>query len=703
MSVTSGFFNSVNHDRLYDAEQISSMFDGIIYDGIYSGIGDAFIVKPYSDLNNTITVGTGRAWFDHTWTKNDTELAITLDDPNVLYDRIDCVVIDVDRRQDVRKNSIKVVKGEVSESGAVKPTLINEELHKQYPLSYITVKAGSPAPISASNMENVIGQSATPLVQAVLDHMDLTMFVQQMESEFNEWFERLKDTIDENTVATINNKLLELQDFDDSIKNSIINPEGYAASKNVTITTTALCDSCSALGLKSFSIMLSDGYIFSLSSKKNSTPYVMSEYSHFYWYVLTSKIYNLDGVAVHTYDSNKSINASNTGYIPTLSLLKMNDSYPYNLYFAIGVTGASDSSSFTYDYSNIYPACVKITITSNHEVSYDYSVGSEVPSVIMDYWNENPNNPANNRRNYTYGGLGAPTSAELEDGSFISLVGGRYTSQDTTMRVVLYKISSDGIVTSQGAIQNSSSYMTQDSNGSSNGEYTLLFDIYHSVNDPSYVGLSEYLLQYWGGTSGTTYPNAVEFEKAKISDLTLDKNTTVNSTNFTKVPYSFEDIYTKNLYYAINSSGDFLFKRNDSLTNYEKLKDVPPFIDFSTSLAGDQSIGQYTAGICSSDLKLIISGHGNQLRVGFAGDGVGFMSFSELSQSQALSTQERVDSLKLYKTNQQYISNDLKTYKFLIPGYMTNNQKFIHFPVPIGNSKSKTIHKTYVITVKIGD
>ena len=34
MAVTSGFFNSVNHDRLYDAEQLSSIFDGIIIDGV---------------------------------------------------------------------------------------------------------------------------------------------------------------------------------------------------------------------------------------------------------------------------------------------------------------------------------------------------------------------------------------------------------------------------------------------------------------------------------------------------------------------------------------------------------------------------------------------------------------------------------------------------------------------------------------------
>ena len=42
MSVTSGFFNSLNGDRRYNAEQMSSIFDGIINDGIFANIGTAF-------------------------------------------------------------------------------------------------------------------------------------------------------------------------------------------------------------------------------------------------------------------------------------------------------------------------------------------------------------------------------------------------------------------------------------------------------------------------------------------------------------------------------------------------------------------------------------------------------------------------------------------------------------------------------------
>ena len=699
MAVTSGFFNSVNHDRLYDAEQISSMFDGIILDGIYQGLGDAFIVKPYSELNCTVTVGTGRAWFDHTWTLNSTELALTLDDPNVLYDRIDAIVIDVDRRQDVRANSIKVVKGTVSEHGATKPNLIEEELHNQYPLAYVTVKAGSAAPIQAQYIENVIGQTKTPLVAGVLEHMDIGMFVQQMEAEFNEWFDRLKDTIDENTVADINNKLLELQDFDDSISNSIINPEGYAASKNVKISAKSIGEFCSIRGQKSFSVMLSDGYIFKLSSKRGTEYYAPNDYTHYYWYVLTSSMYNTDQVVTATYDyTAQSVNASESGYIPTFSLLKANDSYPYTLYFAIGITSFTEmTTGFGIGY-RVKPACLKVTITSDHAVTYDISMGDYgTEHVELDYWEHSPNAPQNDRSNSAYALVGSQKAAELTDGRFLAIVGGADNGSSGSRECWArpYIISSDGIVSNQGA------YDRQGGPWIYNNENCVrLMDCYQSTTDTSNVGVSVCCIDYL--SSSSNYPPTRYVYKIKLSDLTIVTDTVKE--NYTGSPfYNSQSINIKNIYYGIDGDGTYLYKRENSLTKYEKLKDIPPFIDFSTSLKGVQGISEYTAGLCSSDTKLIISGNGSKLRVGFSGDGTGFMSFSPLYSSSCLSSLNLVNSLKLCKTTPQFVSSDGKTYLFLILGYISNDSVFPCFPSVYGNNKNTTKYNTYVLKIKIGD
>lgn len=233
MTVSSGFFNSINHDRLYDAEQVSSIFDGIIEDGVYESIGEAFMVSSYAEGNDTVIVGTGRAWFDHTWTLNDAQFSITLSPPNTLLGRIDTIVIDVDRRDSTRANSIKCIEGEYSDS-PVAPTLLNEELHKQYPIANITINAGVSAPISNSRIEYLVGTEKCPLVTGPLEALNITNYFQQMESEFEIWFEGVKDILDENVAMDLQNQINELK------KNQTVSDNGAIGDFTILMTTAMI-------------------------------------------------------------------------------------------------------------------------------------------------------------------------------------------------------------------------------------------------------------------------------------------------------------------------------------------------------------------------------------------------------------------------------------------------------------------------------
>lgn len=215
MTISSGFFNSVNHDRLYDAEQFGSIFDGVINDGVYGSVGEAFRVSPNTGINDSVIVGTGRAWFMHIWVLNDARFSITLNPPNLIGSRIDAVVIDVDRRDSVRKSSIEIVEGVVSSSTPSKPSLINEELHKQYPIAYITVPPGNSGLISGSNIEYAVGGEDCPWVTGPLEVINSDNFFDQMnekleifketsEAEFNEWFQGIKDFIDDLQIGNVN-------------------------------------------------------------------------------------------------------------------------------------------------------------------------------------------------------------------------------------------------------------------------------------------------------------------------------------------------------------------------------------------------------------------------------------------------------------------------------------------------------------------
>lgn len=210
MSVSSGFFNSLNGDRKYNAAQMSAIFDGLIIDGVFASIGTAFAVKAAGGL--TVNVGVGKAWFDHTWTVNDSILPMTAPEAEVLLDRIDAVVLEVNGMESVRDNTIKFVKGNPS-SAPSRPTLTNEGNVHQYPLCYIYRKYGT-AVINQADITPMVGTESTPFVTGILQTISLDEllgkwqdeldrftdarsqevddWIAQEESDFTTWFDKMK-------------------------------------------------------------------------------------------------------------------------------------------------------------------------------------------------------------------------------------------------------------------------------------------------------------------------------------------------------------------------------------------------------------------------------------------------------------------------------------------------------------------------------
>lgn len=223
MSVTCGFYNSLNGDRKYNAIQMGRIFDGLISDGVFATVGNAFIVKAAN--GNTVNVDTGKAWFNHTWTVNDAILPLELPEADILLDRIDAVILEVNASSMVRQNTIKFLKGTVS-STPVRPSLENSEEVHQYPLCYIYRKYGATA-ITQADITPMVGSTETPFVTAMLQTVSLDIllgkwqdelnqfvnnqtqeidkWVANEEKEFNEWFAGLKDALDGNVAGNLLN------------------------------------------------------------------------------------------------------------------------------------------------------------------------------------------------------------------------------------------------------------------------------------------------------------------------------------------------------------------------------------------------------------------------------------------------------------------------------------------------------------------
>lgn len=185
MSFASGFFNSVDHDRLYDATDISRLFDGLIRDGIFASIGDCFVVKQSNQMN--VTVGTGRAWFNHTWSYNDALYPVTIPPSEILMDRIDAIVLEINSVESVRANSIKLIKGTPSSTPA-KPSLTNTKEVHQYPLAYVTV-GKEVTSIRQADIENCVGTSACPFVTGILEVISIEQLIPQWKDILNRFVE----------------------------------------------------------------------------------------------------------------------------------------------------------------------------------------------------------------------------------------------------------------------------------------------------------------------------------------------------------------------------------------------------------------------------------------------------------------------------------------------------------------------------------
>ena len=217
MSVTFGFYNSLNGDRKYFTREISQLFNALIKDGIFMHIGTHFEVTEGEGMS--VNVGIGLAWFNSTWTLNDAPLPISPEESDLLLTRIDALVLEVDESVGSRANAIKFVKGTPS-AQPKKPALTNTAEVHQYALAYITIKAGVTS-ITQSDIENNIGMEDCPFVTGILETVDISSLISQWESQFNdwmngnetefdEWFEHIKGQLGTDAAGNLQNQIDEI-------------------------------------------------------------------------------------------------------------------------------------------------------------------------------------------------------------------------------------------------------------------------------------------------------------------------------------------------------------------------------------------------------------------------------------------------------------------------------------------------------------
>ena len=173
MAITYGFFNSVSNDRLYNADQMSEYFDGLVSGGVYESVGDALQVIAPTGMY--VNVKTGRAIVHSKWVKNDAVLTLPITEANSLLNRYTAVVIRYDATN--RLCTITTKDGTPA-STPTKPSLDQNDTTFEYALAYVYVPAGS-STIMQANIHDARGSEDCPWVTGIVKQVDTsTLFLQ---------------------------------------------------------------------------------------------------------------------------------------------------------------------------------------------------------------------------------------------------------------------------------------------------------------------------------------------------------------------------------------------------------------------------------------------------------------------------------------------------------------------------------------------
>jgi len=137
MSVTSGFFNSINGDKKYNADDINEYYKGILDDGVVKHYDADLEVEAGSGM--TVNVMGGKAICLGKYIRNIGVLELAIE-PSESQPRYDAVVVGVDLEN--RSADIYVKKG-IAAVNPSYPAIINTDLNKELCLAYVYVSANA--------------------------------------------------------------------------------------------------------------------------------------------------------------------------------------------------------------------------------------------------------------------------------------------------------------------------------------------------------------------------------------------------------------------------------------------------------------------------------------------------------------------------------------------------------------------------------
>lgn len=191
-AVHCGFFDAINSDRTYSADEMNRPYKRVISNGVFATPNGT----PSTDLQVTASSGMniickkGEGLFGDKWFENPSGIAITVPSNTGTVPRIDSVIVQVDTRTSGRVGNI-VHRTGTPASSPVPPAINQVEGVIEYRLANIRVNAGASA-ITQSMITDRRGSSDCPWVTSLIYQVDTSTLYDQWQAAYAEYFEQEK-------------------------------------------------------------------------------------------------------------------------------------------------------------------------------------------------------------------------------------------------------------------------------------------------------------------------------------------------------------------------------------------------------------------------------------------------------------------------------------------------------------------------------
>ena len=286
MAIRSGFFNSVNGDRKYDARRFAEYFATLIGNGVFPNPSSNLQIIANNDM--TVTVRPGKAWINGYILINDDDYILNIEPADGALSRMDRIVARYDTVD--REIRLEVKKGTFA-SSPVAPELQRGADAYELALTDIHVNNGSISITQANITDTRLNTELCGVVHGTVDQVDTTTLFNQYltwldekknqddtdmldwtsqkqleyenwkaqqesnmdnwqtqeqsdfnnwrnqeEQNFNAWFASIEDILDENIATTILNMIGDLETLTTTDKSSLVNAINEVDAKEVDLT-----------------------------------------------------------------------------------------------------------------------------------------------------------------------------------------------------------------------------------------------------------------------------------------------------------------------------------------------------------------------------------------------------------------------------------------------------------------------------------